>query len=152
MTDVVDRQTRSRMMSGIKGVNTKPELLVRRFLHKAGFRYKLYDKKLPGKPDLVFPKFRAVIFINGCFWHGHNCHLFKYPDSRESFWRNKIDKTRETDLKNISDLAVKGWRVLQVWECAIKGREKLDFLEVMVKTTDWLKSQVKDLEIIGKHS
>ena len=150
MTDVVDKETRSKMMAGIKGKNTKPEIMIRKKLHKIGFRYRLHNKSLPGKPDLVFSKYKAVIFINGCFWHGHNCHLFKYPDSREEFWHNKIDKTRETDLRNISLLTNNGWRVLQIWECSIKGKERLDINEVIKVTSEWLKSQDEAFEIRGK--
>ena len=92
MADVVDRKTRSRMMSGIRGKNTRPELLIRKGLHARGFRFRLHDKRLPGKPDLVLPKYSAVIFVHGCFWHGHDCHLFKWPQSRREFWRKKITR------------------------------------------------------------
>ncbi len=149
MTDIVDRQTRSRMMSGIRGKNTKPELIIRKRLHASGFRYKLHDKKLPGKPDMVFPKYKAVIFVNGCFWHGHNCHLFKWPASREEFWRTKITRTQEKDKENIEELLSNGWRVLQIWECAIKGKKRLPLETIIEHTVFWLKSHQMHLDIHG---
>lgn len=149
MADVVDKKTRSRMMSGIRGKDTKPELVIRKKLHALGFRYKLHDKKLPGKPDLVFPKYNAVIFVNGCFWHGHNCHLFKWPTSREEFWRNKITSTKEKDKENIEVLLKDGWRVLQIWECAIKGKTRLAIDDIIEITVSWLRSSQNQLDIEG---
>lgn len=137
------------MMSGIRGKDTEPELIIRKKLHALGFRYKLHDKKLPGKPDMVFPKYKAVIFVNGCFWHGHNCHLFKWPSSREEFWRNKITRTQEKDKENIEKLLQGGWRILQIWECAIKGKERLSIDEIIEKTAFWLKSSQLELDIRG---
>lgn len=149
MTDIVDKATRSRMMSGIKGKDTQPELRVRKELHKLGFRYKLHQKGMPGKPDLVFPKYKAILFINGCFWHGHDCHLFKYPATQKEFWREKINKTKETDSRNISLLIKDGWRVLEIWECSLKGSEKIGLEEVIYHTTTWLVSECNFLEIRG---
>lgn len=149
MADVVDTKTRSRMMSGIRGKDTKPELVIRKKLHALGFRYKLHDKKLPGKPDLVFPKYNAVIFVNGCFWHGHNCHLFKWPTSREEFWRNKITRTKEKDRENIEKLLKDGWRILQIWECALKGRERLPIETIIEHAALWLQSEQLQLDIRG---
>ena len=149
MTDVVDKATRSRMMSGIKGKDTQPELRIRKELHKLGFRYKLHQKGMPGKPDLVFPKYKAILFINGCFWHGHDCHLFKYPATQKEFWREKINKTKETDARNISLLMKDGWRVLNIWECSLKGSEKIGLEEVIYRTTTWLVSKCIFLEIRG---
>jgi len=137
------------MMSGIRGKDTKPELIIRKKLHALGFRYKLHDKKLPGKPDLVFPKYNAVIFVNGCFWHGHNCHLSKWPTSREEFWRNKITRTKEKDKENIEALLKDGWRILQIWECAIKGKTRLGLDEIIKITVSWLKSSQIQLDIEG---
>ena len=149
MTDVVDKATRSRMMSGIKGKDTQPELRIRKELHKLGFRYKLHQKGMPGKPDLVFPKYKAILFINACFWHGHDCHLFKYPATQKEFWREKINKTKETDARNISLLMKDGWRVLNIWECSLKGSEKIGLEEVIYRTTTWLVSKCIFLEIRG---
>lgn len=149
MSDIVDQETRSRMMSGIRGKNTKPELIIRKRLHTLGFRYKLHDRKLPGKPDLVLPKYRAVIFINGCFWHGHNCHLFKWPVSRKEFWHNKIIRTKQKDKENVEDLLEDGWRILQIWECALKGKERLPIEEIIEQSSNWLKSSHIQLNIRG---
>lgn len=149
MPDVVSREKRSQMMSGIRGQNTKPEMMIRRGLHRLGFRYRLHVAGLPGKPDLVFPRYRAVVFVNGCFWHAHGCHLFKWPSSRPEFWREKISRTRVRDAENLARLAEDGWRVLQIWECALRGRSRLPFEEVMEHTVLWLKSQQPQLEIAG---
>ncbi|MCL4672510.1 MAG: DNA mismatch endonuclease Vsr [Sphingomonadaceae bacterium] len=120
MADVVAPDVRSRMMAGIRRTNTKPELMVRRALHARGFRYRLHARNLPGKPDIVLPKYRAVIFVNGCFWHGHNCHLFRWPKTREAFWREKIERNIAKDEAAISKLEALGWRVATIWECALK--------------------------------
>ena len=137
------------MMSGIRGKNTRPELFIRKALHKKGFRYKLHDKRLPGKPDLVFPRYRAVILVHGCFWHGHDCSLFKWPSTREEFWQAKIRRNREKDLEVLADLESSGWRVLVVWECAIKGRGKLVETELLDSLERWLDSDVHHGEIRG---
>ena len=121
MTDIVDQATRSRMMSGIKGKNTKPELIIRKSLHAKGFRFRLHVRDLPGKPDLVFPKYGAVLFVNGCFWHGHGCKYFKVPGTRTEFWFEKISSNRERDERNTALLITAGWRVFTVWECAVRS-------------------------------
>jgi DNA mismatch endonuclease, patch repair protein len=149
VTDIVDRETRSRMMSGIKGKDTLPELLVRRELFARGFRYRLHYAGLPGKPDLVFPKYRAAIFVNGCFWHGHDCHLFKFPSTRQAFWRTKIERNRQKDAEVRRALHQQGWRTLTIWECALKGRTKRPLEVVLDLATSWLCSSEQDLEIGG---
>ena len=149
MTDVVDKNTRSRMMSGIRGRDTKPELMIRKGLFARGFRYRLHDKRLPGKPDLVFPKYNAVIFVHGCFWHGHDCHLFKWPKTRTDFWRKKIDRNRQKDAEAFLSLKDDGWYVLTVWECALKGKNKLLLRHVIDLISDWLKFACKDKVIKG---
>jgi DNA mismatch endonuclease, patch repair protein len=122
VTDVVDKATRSRMMAGIRGKNTLPELLVRRGLHKRGFRYKLHDRRLPGAPDLVFPKRRAVIFVHGCFWHAHEtCTYFRLPRTNEQFWAAKISGNCARDAGARALLIAAGWRVLYIWECSLRG-------------------------------
>ena len=136
-------------MSGIRGRDTKPELLLRKGLHAMGFRYKLHDKSLLGKPDLVFPRYRAVILVNGCFWHGHDCHLFKWPKSREDFWREKIKANIERDRLVSGQLKEQGWRVLRVWECALKGRTKIGLDEVLENSAIWLKGQEQEKDIRG---
>lgn len=138
MADVVDAATRSRMMAGIRGKDTKPEMILRRGLHARGFRYRLHDKRLPGAPDLVFPARHAVIFVNGCFWHGHECHLFRLPSTRQEFWREKIERNRARDAAAEAALLADGWRVLTIWECALKGKDKLPRQEVLDRTADWI--------------
>ena len=150
MADVVDPATRSRMMSGIRGKNTKPELLIRKALHARGFRYRLHCKDLPGNPDLCLPKFRAVIFVHGCFWHGHGCHLFKWPKTRPEFWREKIGRNQAIDAASSAKLLAAGWRVAAVWECAMKGREALPIDQVASRISDWLVSGDRSLEVLGQ--
>ena len=150
LVDVVDPKKRSQMMAGIGGKNTKPEIIVRKGLHARGFRYRLHDHKLPGRPDMVFPRHKAVILVNGCFWHGHGCHLFKWPSSREDFWRNKIGGTMERDLKNVKALRSAGWRVLKIWECALKGKTRLPSQTVIELAACWLSSDVCHFEIKGQ--
>ncbi|GAK46717.1 DNA mismatch endonuclease vsr [Tepidicaulis marinus] len=149
MADIVTTEVRSRMMSGIRGKNTKPELAVRKALHRLGFRYRLHDRSLPGKPDLVFPKYRAVIFVHGCFWHGHDCHLFKWPKTRQEFWRNKIEKNRSNDARAIAELEEQGWRVAVIWECALKGKEQQPYELAIERCTVWLSSTRPEIEIRG---
>lgn len=123
MTDIVSPEKRSQMMSNIGSLHTKPEIIVRRVLHRAGFRFRLHRKDLPGRPDIILPKYRLAIFVNGCFWHGHDaCQLFRLPKSRTYFWAAKIAANRTRDERVTRELAEAGWRVGTVWECAIKGR------------------------------
>ena len=118
-------------MSGIRGRNTKPELLIRSGLHRMGFRFRLHDRRLPGRPDLVFPGRRAVIEVKGCFWHGHDCHLFRWPASREEFWREKISANVARDTRNRDTLLSSGWRLAEVWECQLKGSQRRHVEEVL---------------------
>jgi DNA mismatch endonuclease, patch repair protein len=121
MTDVHEPEVRSYNMSRIKSKDTKPEMIVRRFLFKNGFRYRLHVKDLPGKPDIVLSKYKSVIFVNGCFWHGHeNCKYFKLPGTRAYWWKNKINTTIERDKKKIEELLLLGWSTLIIWECELK--------------------------------
>lgn len=148
MNDVVDTETRSRMMSGIRGKNTKPEILIRSLLHKEGYRFRLHDKDLPGNPDIVLKRYGAVIFVHGCFWHRHLCHLFKWPRSRPEFWEEKLNGNHKRDQKNTQSLTSLGWRVCVVWECAIKGAGR-DIDKVIRRITDWINSDKSMLEISG---
>lgn len=148
--DIVNKQKRSEMMSGIKGKDTRGELAIRKGLHKLGFRYQLHRKDLPGKPDLVFPKFHSVIFINGCFWHAHDCHLFKWPSSRPDFWKEKISSNKNRDAVNIAKYAELGWKALVIWECALKGKTRRNFNEVIHTTQNWLLYDSQNAEIQGK--
>lgn len=120
MADVVDAATRSRMMSGIRSKDTGIELTVRKALFARGFRFRLHVKQLPGKPDIVLPKYRAAIFVHGCFWHGHGCRLFKLPSTRRDFWKLKIDYNRENDANAAGDLLSSGWRVAVIWQCQLQ--------------------------------
>ncbi|NTU45787.1 MAG: DNA mismatch endonuclease Vsr [Chlorobiaceae bacterium] len=151
MADVVSPETRSRMMSGIRAANTIPEMRIRRGLHARGFRFRLHCSSLPGKPDLVFSKYRAVIFVHGCFWHAHECALFKWPKTREEFWKGKIGKNRTRDYAVMDELARQGWRVLIVWECALKGKGRRPVDEVVDSCAAWLHSNSTKHEIRGQH-
>lgn len=129
------------MMSGIRGKNTRPELQIRRKLHAAGYRYRLHDSRLKGRPDLVFPSRRAAIFVHGCFWHGHDCPLFKWPKTRPAFWREKILYNRGVDDRTVRHLLAHNWRVLVVWECALKGSHRHPEQVVIQNIISWLESQ-----------
>lgn len=123
MVDVVDRATRSRMMSGIRGRNTKPEVTVRKFLHRSGLRFRLYAK-LPGKPDLVFPKYRTAVLVHGCFWHRHEgCRYTTTPANNAAFWKEKFTSNVRNDAKVTRRLRELGWRVLVIWSCQLSERE-----------------------------
>lgn len=146
MTDIVAPKKRSQMMAGIRGKDTKPELEIRLRLHRLGFRYRIHDRNLPGSPDIVLKKYNAVIFIHGCFWHRHNCHIFKWPNTRPEFWKNKINKNYENDSKAFKSLRSAGWRVCIVWECSIKGSSK-NAQTASESIAHWLKSNESILEI-----
>jgi len=150
MTDIVDAATRSRMMSGIRSTNTKPEIRIRSLLHRRGFRFRIHDNKLPGKPDIVLPKYHAVIFVNGCFWYGHGCHLFKMPSTRREFWQNKIERNRENDDRSVNVLRSAGWRVATVWECAMKGSARRDETVLAETLAAWLCSVDNRLELAAE--
>ena len=149
MTDIVDPATRSRMMSGIQGKNTRPEILIRKALFARGFRYRLHGADLPGKPDLVFPRYRAVVLINGCFWHLHGCHLFKWPSSRPEFWRTKLEANKARDLRILDQLHDAGWRTLTIWECAIKGKYRWSSEQLINAIADWLRQGHPSTNVSG---
>lgn len=150
MPDVVAPAVRSRMMAGIRGKDTKPELVLRRGLHRMGFRFRLHPKELPGRPDMVFPGRRAVILAHGCFWHGHDCPLFRWPGTRQDFWRTKIEGNRARDSMVVQTLGNAGWRVLTVWECALRGAGRLELPAVLEACAAWLRSTEPCGEIRGK--
>jgi DNA mismatch endonuclease (patch repair protein) len=129
--DVLTADQRHNNMSRIRGRNTRPELVLRKGLHARGLRFRLHVKDLPGKPDLVFPRFHVVMFVHGCFWHGHDCPLFKVPGTRTGFWLTKIGTNRTRDERNCHSLAAAGWRILTVWECSLRGPAKLGLGEVL---------------------
>lgn len=136
-------------MSGIRAKNTKPELTIRKALHARGFRYRIHCKDLPGNPDICLPKHRAVVFVHGCFWHGHDCHLFKWPKTRPEFWAAKIARNRQVDSHAQAQLLDAGWRVGTVWECALKGPERLVLGGIVENLVDWLNSPAGRCEIRG---
>lgn len=126
MADVFTKEKRSEVMSKIRGKNTTPELMVRKFLFAAGYRFRIHDKRLPGSPDISLPRHQLVIMVDGCFWHGHKrCKYFRLPKSRVSFWKEKIEKNRKRDQATKRKLRRQGWRVLTIWECQLKP-DKLD--------------------------
>jgi DNA mismatch endonuclease, patch repair protein len=134
MADVHDKKTRSYNMSQIKGKNTKPEMLVRKFLHANGFRYRLHVKNLPGKPDLVLPKYKTVIFVHGCFWHGHEgCKYFVLPKTRTEWWLNKINSNTANDKKAINVLKRDGWKIVILWECNLRNKTLQKTLSLLYK-------------------
>ena len=134
MADVHDKKTRSYNMSRIRSQNTKPELLVRKFLHANGFRYSLNNKKLPGKPDIVLTKYKTIIFIHGCFWHGHaNCKYFVIPKTRTKWWTDKINRNKANDEKAVRALKKDGWKIITLWECKLKPAKAEKTLSLLVK-------------------
>lgn len=122
--DVLTSEARRRNMQAIRAKDTKPEMLVRRYLHKMGLRYRLHDGNLPGKPDVVLPKYKTVVFVHGCFWHMHECDLFRFPKTRSDWWRNKLRNNRERDERCVAELEALGWNVIVVWECELKGANR----------------------------
>lgn len=129
MVDVVDKKTRSRMMSAIKGANTTPEILVRQALHARGFRFRIHDRRLPGTPDIVLPKWRVAIQVHGCFWHRHDgCRKATTPANNSSFWREKFDANVARDAKTAEALMRRGWRLLIIWECAVEKAASQEFI------------------------
>lgn len=140
MADILTPEQRRLNMSRIRGKDTKPELALRHGLHARGLRYRLHRKDLPGRPDMVFPRYRAAVLVHGCFWHGHDCSLFKLPTTRREFWAAKIEGNRARDLRDLAALAAARWRVLVVWECALKGSARLPADAVLAEITSWLGS------------
>jgi DNA mismatch endonuclease, patch repair protein len=152
MADVVDAATRSRMMSGIRGRDTKPERQVRAALHRLGFRYRLQPKRLPGKPDIVLTRWQTVIFVHGCFWHGHECKLFRLPATRREFWSAKIARNRDRDREVSHQTLASGWRSLTIWECALRAQGPEAVTKVAEKAAKWIKGPLTCGEIRGGHS
>lgn len=150
MPDVHDVVTRSRNMAAIRGANTKPELLVRKRLHAKGFRFRLNVRRLSGTPDLVFARHNAAIFVHGCFWHGHDCRLFRLPKTRKSIWKAKIASNQVRDAKVIRELFVQGWRVGVIFECALKGPDRLPESVFAQRCSSWLQGTAKQMLLRGK--
>jgi DNA mismatch endonuclease, patch repair protein len=136
--DVHRPSVRSKNMRAIRNRDTKPEMFIRRALHAIGFRFRLNVAALPGTPDLLFPKYRAVIFVHGCFWHGHHCHMFKVPETRKEFWVKKIENNILRDAVTRQQLLDAGWRVAIVWECALRGKHRMTADTLISSLTAWL--------------
>jgi len=136
-------------MSGIRSKNTRQEVTLRKLLHRKGFRYRLYTTTVPGRPDMVFPAYRAAVFVHGCFWHGHDCRLFKLPGTRTEFWRDKIGRNSRRDLEVRHLLEAQGWRHMVVWECAARGGGDDAMEKVADSVAGWLRSPRRHAEIRG---
>lgn len=147
MADVLSPDQRSYCMSRIRGKDTKPEYIIRRGLFGKGFRYRLHERSLPGCPDLVFPKYRAVILVHGCLWHKHECELFRWPKTNAAFWKEKITRNSRNDVENIVKLNAAGWRVLTVWECTLRRKPSVVLENVIAKVARWLEHGQKRREI-----
>lgn len=154
MSDIVDKATRSRIMSRIRGRDTKIEVSVRKALWHHGFHYRLPRKVgyrgLPGIPDMVFPRYRAVILTNSCFFHGHDCHLFRLPTQNREKWREKISGNRVRDRKFALERQLLDWKTLVIWECAMRGKSALDFEELIQHAENWLQNESEDDELVGR--
>jgi DNA mismatch endonuclease (patch repair protein) len=152
MTDIVDKQTRSKMMSAVRAKNTKIETEIRLRLFARGFRYRLHVRDLPGTPDIVLPKYETVIFVHGCFWHYHGCSRSTIPDSRRNWWRKKLEDNRTRDAKALAELRRNGWRVVVIWECSVRrpGIDRKKALDrVCLRAVKFLRSKRSSLEISG---
>lgn len=138
MADIISKEHRSWNMSRIKGKDTKPELIVRSLLHRLGYRFRLHRKNLPGKPDIVFPSRKKVIFVHGCFWHKHKCQYFKWPKTNAEFWRKKIEGNVCRDKKNVISLIASDWISLIIWECTFKNIRQSDWADNMQQIGDFI--------------
>jgi DNA mismatch endonuclease (patch repair protein) len=138
MADSLTPAERSNMMARIKGKDTRPELVVRHILHAAGFRYRLHAKGLPGRPDIVLRSRKTLVFVNGCFWHGHDCHGTRLPKSNRRFWNAKIRANMDRDVRNLAECRRLGWRVLVVWECALQGKGRWSEERLTSEMSAWI--------------
>ena len=147
--DRFDKETRSRIMARIGPKHTEPEMLLRTGLHKLGLRYRLHRRDLPGSPDLVFPQYKAVIFVHGCYWHSHGCYRSTIPKSARDFWLGKFAANRERDERNVQELLECGWRVMTVWECALKGKTAHPLCVYTEAAKKWLESSEPTADLVG---
>lgn len=153
MVDVLTAEQRRLNMSRIRGKDTKPEMQLRRGLHARGFRFRLHCRDLPGRPDLVFPAWRSVVFVHGCFWHAHDCPMCKLPTTRAEFWANKIQKNNDRDARAVAALSERGWRILIVWECALRGPARLPDMVAIDRAAHFLRlTEIHGEEIAGDWS
>lgn len=149
MADIVDPPTRSRMMSGIRGRDTGIELAIRKALFARGLRFRTDVRGMPGRPDIVLPRWRAAVLVHGCFWHAHDCGLCRIPATRPDFWRDKLEGNAARDRRNHDALLAAGWRVAIVWECALRGRGARALTEAADRLTEWIRGQERKLELRG---
>jgi DNA mismatch endonuclease (patch repair protein) len=152
LPDIVDPATRSRMMSGIRAADTAPERIVRSALHRLGFRFRLRKAGLPGRPDLVLPRYRVAVFVHGCFWHGHDCALFRLPKTRREFWETKIGHNRERDERVRRQTLEAGWRHLAIWECAFRGAGPDAVSNMATRAAAWIRGSEAEGDIRGPRS
>lgn len=152
MVDVHRPEQRSANMRAIRQKNTGPEVQIRRLLFGRGFRYRLHVKSLPGSPDLVLKKYKVAVFVHGCFWHGHGCHLFKVPATRTEFWMNKIQSNRERDYRDVEKLLADRWRVLTIWECALKGKHRRPVADIVNEVAAWILAEDPEVpQLVIRH-
>ena len=153
MADTFTPEARHRVMSRIRAKNTRPEVMVRKALFARGFRYRINDRRYPGRPDIVLPKYKAMIFVNGCFWHGHDhCRMFHVPSTNTDWWKAKFKRNRSRDARITRALTVMGWRVCHVWECAFRGTSRLPFEQVIDTIEAWILCGIgQTVEIRGEH-
>lgn len=149
MVDVVDTATRSRMMSGIQGRDTKIEVAIRKALHVRGLRYRTDVRGLPGRPDIVLTRWQAAVLIHGCFWHAHDCGLCRIPATRPDFWREKLEGNAARDARNTTALLDAGWRVATVWECALRGKGPQALIDVADRLAMWVRGEDRMIELRG---
>jgi DNA mismatch endonuclease (patch repair protein) len=149
MVDVLTPEQRRHNMSRIRGRDTKPEMCLRRGLHAAGLRFRLYPAGLPGRPDMVFPKHKAAVLVHGCFWHGHDCPMFRLPATRPEFWAAKIAGNRARDRRTAEALRAGGWRVLTVWECSLKGPARQPVPDVLARCAGFIRGDLDQDEVAG---
>ena len=137
-------------MASVRSRDTKPEMMIRKALHASGLRYRLNVRDLPGKPDIVLPRHQTVVFVHGCFWHRHECDLFRWPESRTEFWRDKLNANAARDMTAVEALEKAGWRRAVIWECELKGRKKRNFQDTMQRLIAWIKSDEQAITIRGE--
>lgn len=151
MTDRLTPEQRRLNMSRIRGQDTRPEIIVRRALHAQGYRFRLHRSDLPGKPDIVLPRWGVALFVHGCFWHMHECDLFRWPATRVDFWRKKIEANADRDKKAADELLARGWKVLTIWECALKGKNRLSAESFSAALNGLIRSSAPHSELVGKN-
>ena len=150
MSDRLTPAERSLRMAAVRQKNTGPEIFVRQLIHRAGFRFKLSNQQLPGSPDILLVRWRKAIFVNGCFWHGHDCHLFKLPATRTAWWAEKVHGNRLRDQRAEAELAKAGWRIVTVWQCALKGKHKLGVSALQELLVEAIQSRAQSIDICEK--